>query len=499
MRASSLLSTLFRFLLPPTLIGVLYLYLYPVLQNCQFPPAKPAEVACYINGSSNVNKASGVPAEVAPFRLLALGDPQLEGDTSIPRARHNGTFTERIWEEGLGTVVTENLGRGLQGYRKRLDLWGNDLYLAHIYRSVKWWTQPTHTVVLGDLLGSQWIGDEEFARRGDRFWKRVFRHGEKVPSVVTDVSGRVEVLGGDERWETRIIAVAGNHDIGYAGDIVESRIERFEEAFGRVNWEIRFRLNDSIDLAESRAILGDFWRQPATAPELRLVILNSMNLDFPAFDAELQARSLAYLNEHITTTPRQEPHSATVLLTHIPLHKEAGICVDAPFFSYFPSDQGGGIKEQNQLTPEISQDILNGLSMDGTAVILNGHDHEGCDTIHASSTGSEDSWSASRYFHSGARRSDSKLNAIREITVRSMMGSFAGNAGLFSAWFDHEAGEWRFEYDVCVLGVQHIWWAGHVLVLIELAFGIGAICAAIVEELRDRRVEQEKTLAKKSM
>nr|POE68863.1 protein ted1 [Quercus suber] len=497
MRASSVLSIVFRFLLPPALIGILYLYFYPVLQNCQFPPAKPAEAACHIDGSAST---SGAAAELAPFRLLALGDPQLEGDTSIPRARDDRTFSERIWTEGFGFAVKEDLGRALQGYRKRLDLWGNDLYLAHIYRSVKWWTQPSHTVVLGDLLGSQWIGDEEFARRSDRFWNRVFRHAEKVPSAVTDVSGQYEALEGDGRWEKRIIAVAGNHDIGYAGDIDGSRIERFEEAFGRVNWEIRFRLNDSISPSGSRSTVGNVGQHAESVPELRLVVLNSMNLDSPAYDPEMQAQSLAYLNEHLTTESRKESHSATILLTHIPLYKEAGICVDAPFFSYFDSSHGGGIKEQNQLSTEISHEILNGLSKEGTAVILNGHDHEGCDTTHAPSDGSEDSWSASPYLRSSAQRSNYTSRAIREITVRSMMGSFSGNAGLFSAWFDHEAREWRFEYDVCVLGVQHIWWAGHVLMLIELGLGVGAILAAIVEDFVDRKDDQKKILAsKKSM
>lgn len=498
MRISNLLFALFRFLLLPALIGIIYLYLYPAIQNCQFPLARPPSTVRHFDGSTS---SPGAAAEIAPFRLLALGDPQLEGDTSIPRPRSKEPLWSRLRDEGVGPLIKADLGTVLQGYRKRVDLWGNDLYLAHIYRSVRWWTQPSHTVVLGDLLGSQWIGDEEFTRRGERFWNRVFKHGEKVPRSITDVNGRFEILGNDDRWKRRIMAVAGNHDVGYAGDIDEGRIGRFEEAFGRVNWEIRFRLNDSAIPTDSRATMGVIRTQTTPVPELRVVILNTMNLDSPALEPGLQQQSLDFLHEHIAIIPRAEPHSATVLLTHIPLNKDAGVCVDAPFFSYFPSDQGGGIKEQNHLSPEISRKILDGLARDGSAVILNGHDHEGCDTLHtiaeSSASSPEESWSASR--HVPFRAVPANLTSIREITVRSMMGSFSGNAGLFSAWFDREMGIWRFEYDVCVLGVQHIWWAVHVLGLIEVGLGVGAVLFAVLEVLYDRKVERERSRIKKSM
>lgn len=58
-----------------------------------------------------------------------------------------------------------------------MDLWGNDRYLRHVYGRTRWWAMPTHTVVLGDLLGSQWIGDGEFERRAERFWGTVLGRG----------------------------------------------------------------------------------------------------------------------------------------------------------------------------------------------------------------------------------------------------------------------------------------------------------------------------------
>jgi len=546
MRLSTLLLTLSRFLLPPAIIGTLYLYLYPLVQQCSFPPAKRAEAACYFDGSPR----SAVPAEKAPFRLLALADPQLEGDTSLPAELRGGSWFPSLrdgfwrgienggrerWADGVRPAVRGLLKRDaprvLEGYRKQIDLWGNDLYLAHIYWLVSWWTAPTHMVVLGDLLGSQWISDEEFRRRSERFWKKVFRGTEKVGREVMDVSGRVEVLGQDERWRKRLIAVAGNHDIGYAGDINQGRIERFEEAYGRVNWEIRFRLNSSSSSSAeegSPSFFASGLSKPP--PELRLIVLNSMNLDNPAYDPKPRQQSLDFLSSalHEPDTPNT---LGTVLLTHIPLHKEAGVCVDAPFFSYFPSNQGGGIKEQNHISSAMSQNILDGLVPNagygvdgkprsvGNAIVLNGHDHEGCDTYHyrlsdsfvdthlADTESEQLVWNAGKFRHSLPHRNDESWEGVREVTVRSMMGSYGGNAGLLSAWWEADkgggdgggedgagGGRWRFEYSTCMLGVQHIWWGVHILDLIVVGMGVVGLAlevGEVIDEIRRENREAE--------
>lgn len=163
--------TLFRVLLIPALIAFLYLYFYPAINDCAFPPAKKPRKKCSGPECKDTTVSAGKP----PFRLLALADPQLEGDTSLPAGWSNGAFAglEKIWEdlrEGRWDGLKQDLPVLLQGYRKKLDLWGNDLYLAHVYRQTRWWAEPSHTVVLGDLLGSQWIGNEEFERRASRFW-----------------------------------------------------------------------------------------------------------------------------------------------------------------------------------------------------------------------------------------------------------------------------------------------------------------------------------------
>ena len=489
---SRFLFSIVALLFPIALLATTWLYYYPAVQGCGFP------TPVYTNGN-----AKDLGRE-APFRLLALGDPQLEGSTSLPGGDGVGfkVFWERVVEkfedsrgrwrnareaeewasreaeiEGeeplenkfepwsvpflsgsfkylkngrallqsdlavLKDVLKEDVPLLLLTYRKRLDLWGNDYYLAHIVRTMRWWSKPTHVAVMGDLLGSQWISDEEFESRAGRYWNRVFAGMEKVPDNVIRKSEEwweeaerkenhgvekrwtgpnTEILGLDEEWERRVINVAGNHDIGYAGDLDEKRVERFEKQFGRVNWEIVFTLPpshpsfnsstaatnlptentpDSDSDSISASFLGSSKAQTASEiPALRLVMLNSMNLDTPAHSEALQAQTYDFLNHVISSSPpldsRRAKTEATLLLTHIPLHKEPGICVDSPLFDFF--ENGASVREQNMLSDYVSTIVLEGIFALGgeqehegdkgvlgrKGLILNGHDHAGCDVLH---------------------------------------------------------------------------------------------------------------------
>lgn len=457
-------------------ISTCYLYLYPIAHACAFP-TQPAQH----NGDVEV------PTQAAPFRLLVLGDPQLEGDSSLlnpaygylpsirkfwPEVRAADTTEERLQvaQSHMRKTFEVDIPSILHSWRKRIDLLGNDFYLAHIYRTLHWATYPTHVAVLGDLIGSQWVSDEEFERRGWRYWGRVFQKGRRVED---DISNGISIspLGQDETWKRRIINVAGNHDIGYAGDVTPEKMQRFERVFGKANWETRFTqpLQPPFDVCG-----GD----GSEAPELRIVVLNSLNLDSPVLDHALQGETYKFLNDAIAASrPVEDQTTATILLTHLPLHKEAGTCVDGPYITYHNEENGGGVKEQNHLSYDASKGILEGIygmsgnekvpagGMGRNGIILTGHDHEGCDVYHhlpGANGANPRTWTAEKW-NSSASSSHSSAPGIREITVRSMMGDFDGNAGLLSAWFDHSLGRWEFDYSTCALGKQHIWWAVHIL------------------------------------
>jgi hypothetical protein len=522
-----LLFRLSSVLLSLTFVLTTYLYLYPYFHDCHFPapPQNAHNVFDNCTFEDNALKSYYTNREVAPFRLLALGDPQLEGDTSLPSKpdyQFPGLGQLGSWlrsgrpflaldglQSGAHDIVNE-IWRGLKYIRKQLDLLGNDYYLAHQYRALHWYTAPTHVTVLGDLLGSQWIGDEEFERRSTRFWHRVFKGASVAPKGLLkeypaptfvraewqseddedkyERERTVEVLGASSQWPNRIINVVGNHDIGYAGDIDESRIQRFEKQFGPVNGDIHFTLPlEHCNLANP----------PPETPTLRLIVLNSMNLDSPVLTSNPQDLTYKFINSLIaTSSPVGDASTSTILLTHIPLHKEEGICVDAPLFSYFNDDEGGGIKEQNMISKDMSkQAVLHGIfgknldpdapaeGMGRNGIILTGHDHEGCDVYHYGFKNSSE-WYAKRWGSKEAREAlvDEDVPGMREVTVRSMMGEFGGHAALVSAWWDGEKGKWEIEVGGCDFGVQHIWWAVHILDFIAVLVLVATGMAYLVEE-----------------
>ncbi|CAJ2500756.1 Uu.00g036090.m01.CDS01 [Anthostomella pinea] len=528
----ALLRNALRVLVPLAVASTFYLYLYPVFMGCAFPLPQSLDRNESDSGAAfqdtlrqHVSRSSS-SSSAAPFRLLALGDPQLEGDTSIPNyygepfphladvIRHlsfrtsHPSLRKRLQQtfHDLVDFYFDDIPHTVESIRKRIDLFGNDFYLAHIYRTLKWWSKPTHVSVLGDLLGSQWIQDPEFERRSSRFWNRSFKGGERVPDEVaaypSDEYGLAGLLGVQDSdaaaWQRRIINVAGNHDVGYAGDLTVERLERFERVFGKAAYELRFELPLSNPAANATIFHPE--KNPDSvrlAPELRIVNVNDMNLDTPAAEQSLQDKTYGFINDVINTASAVEYKGHfTLVLTHIPLYKPEGICVDAPYFSFH---EGGGVREQNQLSADASRGFLEGifgLNGDPNApgsgrgrrgVILNGHDHEGCDTYHyinQTLEGDERQWQVTRWPAAQSSRLPTQSGApgLREITVRAMMGQYGGNAGLLSVWFDEDSWEWNFDFATCPLGRQYFWWAVHVfdliVVVVMLSLGILKACLA---------------------
>ena len=516
MYIQSLLNVLTRSVIPVALLLSVYLYLYPVFNGCAFP-ATDGLITSSFRDTIVQHVASGAPTgttkptSLAPFRLLVLADPQLEGDSSLPGpedalvpklrqrwkdlASVDPSERVRAGAVALQEAILEDAWASLRGLRKRIDLFGNDYYLAHIFRTLRWWSQPTHVTVLGDLIGSQWVSDDEFEWRGWRYWNRVFAGGERVrDELITLDEGETEKVFAldDEAWKSRIINIAGNHDIGYAGDISNARLERFEQVFGKANWDVRFEYPSDANTTAAEAV----------HPSIQMIILNDMILDSPALSDELQAETVRYLNSIISdrNRPVEDRTSFTLLLTHVPLFKKEAVCVDPPFFDFWGSDDGGGVykphglKEQNHLSQGASEpgvlESVFGMKGDANVpaygkgrngLILTGHDHAGCDVWHYvpvnstyDSTKDEDrdkqtQWEAVRW--QDADRSSSHTG-VREVTLRSMMGDYSGNAGLLSAWFDFDAGEWRHDIQMCKMGVQHIWWAIHVIDLVAIVLVI---------------------------
>lgn len=85
------------------------------------------------------------------------------------------------------------------GYLGEIDVWANDIYLRHIYTSFVspyslFTRKPTHTIVLGDLFSSQWIGQREFNERVKRY-KWIFGDTRKVSLISISFKGRINFFG----------------------------------------------------------------------------------------------------------------------------------------------------------------------------------------------------------------------------------------------------------------------------------------------------------------
>jgi hypothetical protein len=505
-------------LVPVSVLLTTYLYYFPFFHRCAFPAPDHGGPSAYQNTlRKHAPFSKHDPTAVAPFRLLALGDPQLEGESPyfdpdapifpslnkfwrdvflLDGVRHNPLQRLRHSLHDLVDFYLEDIPDFIELYRKRVDHIGNDYYLGHIYKTIHWWSDPTHVTTLGDLVGSQWIANDEFESRGWRYWNRVFRGGERVADeLATQPSADFDAyitLGDDAAgWKNRIINVAGNHDVGYAGDLSQDRMDRFDRVFGKPNYELRFQLPINRTWTSADAVNHDKF----PTPEIRIIVLNDMNLDTPASSKELQTETYQFLNQIITHSKdvSQAAHF-TLLLTHIPMYKKDGVCVDGPFFDFFGEDFSFGVKEQNHLSPPASKGFTEGIfgmnadsSVPGKGLgrkglILTGHDHEGCDTYHYinQTAPPQQEWQAMRWREAEVARMEEKpaMPGLREITVRSMMGSYNGNAGLLSLWFDEEAWDWKFEFTTCGLGTQHIWWLVHILDLVT--FGVLLVYIAVV-------------------
>ncbi|ODV87553.1 hypothetical protein CANARDRAFT_6080 [[Candida] arabinofermentans NRRL YB-2248] len=389
----------------------------------------------------------GTPSDI---RLLAIGDPQINGNwPSTP-------------------------------YIKRLDNFGNDYYLGHIYRLMKPRLDPTIVVGMGDLFSSQWIGDSEFYNRTKRYMTRLF------PRPLQQTYAELEFIADhkDIDWKTHydwfrnnledgffqkpdyyhysdikdwtsanltneplFINITGNHDIGY-GDTTYQHMARWRKLFGKDNYWIEYD-ND-------------------TKHPWRIVVLNGLAVDGPLLQPEFQK----YTWQFIEVLKNREYHGSTILLTHIPMYKREGLCVDGPRVDYYNKDnchEGGEyriglLKSENHLQYETSQAILNAVFKDSkSGIILTGHDHEGCENyynFHERNNNEDEpsgEWIASKDVETG--------KYIKEVTVRSIMGDYDGSLGLMTGHFNNDSESWEFDYTLCPFIVQHVWWAAQIGIL----------------------------------
>lgn len=386
------------------------------------------------------------------IKLLAVGDPQINGN----------------WPQ--------------TPYIKRLDNYGNDHYLGHIYKTMKNRLQPSHVAVMGDLFSSQWIGDSEFFNRTRRYLTRLYpqpaNHTKEIFQILDehkdfdwhsyihevkstpldafeygyeDVYDWVNSLASSYTGEPLFINITGNHDVGYSGDATWQHMTRYHKLFGKDNFWIEYHRN--------------------TDRAYRIVVLNSLFLEGPA----LQEEFIQYTYNFLDKLAKREFNGSTILLTHVPFYKKAGLCTDGPKHVYYDEQTSqrepyklGKLRSQNHLSFEVSQKVLNTIFSNGKpGIILTGHDHEGCYNVYNKdqSTGT---WTADESKSVNKENGEANANFVQEITVRAVMGDYDGNIGIMTGHFDEGGKQWEFNYSACPFIVQHVWWVTKVTTAIAL-------------------------------
>ncbi|OBA19803.1 hypothetical protein METBIDRAFT_44900 [Metschnikowia bicuspidata var. bicuspidata NRRL YB-4993] len=386
---------------------------------------------------------------VSDINMLAFGDPQINGNwASTP-------------------------------YIKRLDNYGNDYYLGHIYNIMKRRLQPSHVAVMGDQFSLQWIYDSEFYNRTRRFVERLFPRGAAYKKTVLDTWAkhedydwqawleREEKLDPRDRFLSRsyrdiydwylpdspqpnfenplFINLTGNHDVGYSGDATWQHMARFHLLFGQNNYVITYN-----------AGLPEEWR---------LVVLDSLMLEGPALQEQFREYTWSFLENLKQSNAGFK--GSTILLTHIPFYKKSGLCADGPEHIYYDENyerepyKNGKLRSQNHLLYETTQQVLDIVfpNADKEGIILTGHDHVGCDTWYSHINGE---------WVSDHEKKQSDRKHIHEVVVRAMMGEFDGQTGLVTGQFDYAESAWKFEFTYCSFVIQHVWWASKVTLLLAV-------------------------------
>ncbi|CCD22426.1 Ted1p NDAI_0A02680 [Naumovozyma dairenensis CBS 421] len=387
----------------------------------------------YLNDIKNQYLTKTEQENTNDIHLLAFGDPQIKG----------------IWHN--------------TPYITRLDTFGNDYYLGHIYSMMQKRLSPTHVAIMGDLFSSQWIGDSEFFNRTKRYMNRIFKrnaddtwlydlkknnHDEMGLYKVNwtkyanefklnpnnSFAGYKDVYSWDPENENYLfINITGNHDVGYSGDATYQHMSRYHEIFGKDNFFIEYDVE--------------------TDHPWRIVVLNTLTLEGPALQPEFVDNTWEFLYQVF----ERRFNGSTILLTHVPFYKEEGLCVDGPEFRYYPEVyekepyKANLLRSQNHMSEEATNKVFN-LIFDNKkpGIVLNGHDHEGCETIYNKKGAS---WIATKDIDPSADY------YLQEITVRAMMGEFNGNTGLVTGHFNELTKLWDFNFTLCPFNIQHFWWA----------------------------------------
>ncbi|KNC97928.1 uncharacterized protein SPPG_06918 [Spizellomyces punctatus DAOM BR117] len=234
-----------------------------------------------------------------PIRVVVIADPQLTDAYSYSQS-------------GLGLALTQ---------------FYSDLYMKRNFKVLQSKLEPDVVVFLGDIMdgGREWADDQVFEEELQRV-RRVF-------------------------WirspKTRVLWVAGNHDIGFGNKVLPDAYARFRKTFGEPNY--------AVDLANFTVVALDTVSLSGTPGPIH-------------YD-----KARTFLDSF-----KDPSQKSRVLLTHIPLFRshDAGC---GPGRRHPVIHQGAGYQYQNLVVETLSEEILTKIR---PSIVLSGDDHDWCEYTH---------------------------------------------------------------------------------------------------------------------
>lgn len=351
------------------------------------------------------------PADTNPHHLAFIADPQIVDPHTYP---------SRPWPLSSLTYAY------------------TDIYMTRVYHGIQNELYPDTTVFLGDLFdgGREWgtlstkSPEKRWEKYEHRFWLKEYnRFGDIFVKQWQDAG----VAGREGQPDRRklVLTLPGNHDLGFAKGVEQSVRRRYYAYFGEGNRVDTIGNHTFVSLDSLSLSAMDYPGFEAIAEPPSTFLTNIRSTIRKATAHELASQSQ-------TQTPRPkfsnkivdapgltsvdipqvgDPKVSdlpTVLLTHVPLYREANTPC-GPFREHMPQGtdaEGRPLEkdEHNAIRIEAGHQYQNVLSLDVTKHItssigniryaFSGDDHDYCEITH-------------RIFPSGG-------GGIREITVKSL-------------------------------------------------------------------------------
>lgn len=216
--------------------------------------------------------------------------------------------------------------------------------------------QSPHVVAfLGDVFDEgQWSNDKQFDTYMERFWELFY-----IPRG------------------TKMLVVAGNHDIGFHYRMHKSFVDRFDKTFNTSAVHMKTIKGNTFVLINSMAMHMDNCNLCARAEALLKDVERRLQCSL-ALDSKMTSQHNVPPKETCTKV-EFEHHSRPVLLMHFPLYRTSDSECSEPDAAPYPDRNEVFREKWDCLSEKATETVLSALQ---PRAVFTGHTHHGCLTYH---------------------------------------------------------------------------------------------------------------------